>query len=624
MTKKKLGSVKNTDEVVITACDLANDVTGTLPVTNGGTGQTTYTNGQLLIGNTTGNTLTKAALTQGTGITITNGAGSITIASSMSGSDYVAKAGDNMTGVLELNESAQIGASATTDLGTATGNTVTIATTSASYASKSMSVSSQDDTPTGLSFSSDGTKCYVVGITNDTVYQYTLSTAWDISTGSYASKSMSVSSQETSPVGLSFSSDGTKCYVIGYDNDTVYQYTLSTAWDISTGSYASKSMSVTSQETSPRGLAFSSDGTKCYVVGTTNDTVYQYTLSTAWDISTGSYASKSMSVTSQETTPQGLAFSSDGTKCYVIGSTSDTIYQYTLSTAWDISTGSYASKSMSVSSQETSPVGLSFSLDGTKCYVVGTTNDTVYQYTLDSAWELTNVSTAITSFGAASSLQSGTIIHCRASVTNGTLSLTHNATSLKIPGSTNLTLADGDMFDVRKTSDSSAYWEVIKRPSVLTSGTQKTLSTGSPTYVDFTSIPPNVKMIVIMINGLSGRGTSNFIIQIGDSGGIETSGYAGSTGNINTGTSVSMSSGFTFAIAATATHTYNVMATLTLMDSSTNTWMYQANTGFTSVAAASVSCGSKSLSATLDRVRLTTVGGTDTFDAGTMNISYVS
>jgi hypothetical protein len=331
-----------------------------------------------------------------------------------------------------------------------------------------------------------------------------------------------------------------------------------------------------------------------------------------------------MSVTSQETTPQGLAFSSDGTKCYVIGSTSDTIYQYTLSTAWDISTGSYASKSMSVSSQETSPVGLSFSLDGTKCYVVGTTNDTVYQYTLDSAWELTNVSTAITSFGAASSLQSGTIIHCRASVTNGTLSLTHNATSLKIPGSTNLTLADGDMFDVRKTSDSSAYWEVIKRPSVLTSGTQKTLSTGSPTYVDFTSIPPNVKMIVIMINGLSGRGTSNFIIQIGDSGGIETSGYAGSTGNINTGTSVSMSSGFTFAIAATATHTYNVMATLTLMDSSTNTWMYQANTGFTSVAAASVSCGSKSLSATLDRVRLTTVGGTDTFDAGTMNISYVS
>jgi hypothetical protein len=63
-----------------TGLPLSTGVTGTLGVANGGTGQTTYTNGQLLIGNTTGNTLTKATLTAGTGITITNGAGSITIA----------------------------------------------------------------------------------------------------------------------------------------------------------------------------------------------------------------------------------------------------------------------------------------------------------------------------------------------------------------------------------------------------------------------------------------------------------------------------------------------------------------------------------------------------------------
>jgi len=65
-----------------TFANLATNVTGTLPVANGGTGQTTYTNGQLLIGNTTGNTLTKATLTEGTGITITNGTGTITIAAS--------------------------------------------------------------------------------------------------------------------------------------------------------------------------------------------------------------------------------------------------------------------------------------------------------------------------------------------------------------------------------------------------------------------------------------------------------------------------------------------------------------------------------------------------------------
>ena len=66
-------------------------LTGTVAVANGGTGETTYTNGQLLIGNTTGNTLTKATLTAGTGITITNSTGSITIAagtnSALTGSD---------------------------------------------------------------------------------------------------------------------------------------------------------------------------------------------------------------------------------------------------------------------------------------------------------------------------------------------------------------------------------------------------------------------------------------------------------------------------------------------------------------------------------------------------------
>ena len=67
---------------------LTTGVTGTLPVANGGTNQTTYTNGQLLIGNTTGNTLTKATLTAGSNISITNGAGSITIASTAAGGGF--------------------------------------------------------------------------------------------------------------------------------------------------------------------------------------------------------------------------------------------------------------------------------------------------------------------------------------------------------------------------------------------------------------------------------------------------------------------------------------------------------------------------------------------------------
>ena len=103
-----------------------------------------------------------------------------------------------------------------------------------------------------------------------------------------------------------------------------------TPWNVNTGYYASKSLSVVAQESASNDLAFSSDGTKAYIVGGTSDTIYQYTLSTAWDISTGSYASKSLSVAAQESAPNGLAFSSDGTKAYIVGTNSNTIYQYDL------------------------------------------------------------------------------------------------------------------------------------------------------------------------------------------------------------------------------------------------------------------------------------------------------
>jgi hypothetical protein len=71
---------------------------------------------------------------------------------------------------------------------------------------------------------------YVLGLSNKTVYQYTLSTAWDVSTASYASKSFSTTAQDTTPYGFSFSADGAKMYVLGYTNKTVYQYNVGTAF----------------------------------------------------------------------------------------------------------------------------------------------------------------------------------------------------------------------------------------------------------------------------------------------------------------------------------------------------------------------------------------------------------
>jgi len=102
-----------------------------------------------------------------------------------------------------------------------------------------------------------------------------------VSTAVYADKSKDVSAQDTFPIGIVFNSDGTKMYIAGYQNDTIYQYTLSTGWDVSTATYANKSKYVLAQDT-PVDADFSSDGTKMYIVGINNMTVYQYKIKSAW------------------------------------------------------------------------------------------------------------------------------------------------------------------------------------------------------------------------------------------------------------------------------------------------------------------------------------------------------
>ena len=265
-------------------------------------------------------------------------------------------------------------------VGTVVSGSEGYALANASYDSVSFSVASQDAGPRAVAFKSDGTKMYYAGTNNDTIYQYSLSTAWDVSTASYDSVSFSVASQGQ-PSGLVFKSDGTKFYLSENNTSSVYQYSLSTAWDMSTASYDSVSFSISSQGLYPHDVMFKSDGTSMYVYASDVESVFQYTLSTAWDLSTASYASKSYAfANAEDTSPEGMDISADGTKFYMVGRTTDSIYQYTLSTADDISTVSYDSVSFSISSQDTDPYNIVFGNSGEKLYVVGNTNDSIYQY----------------------------------------------------------------------------------------------------------------------------------------------------------------------------------------------------------------------------------------------------
>ena len=251
----------------------------------------------------------------------------------------------------------------------------------ASYTGKSFSPLSQDTLPFGIVVSADGSKMYVAGYINGAIYEYNLSTPGDVSTASYVN-SFSTVSQLSHPWGLTISPDGTKMFVTGYVTNSIYQYNLGTAGDITTATY------ITSFDTSAQcsyvlGLTSSHDGHELYVVDHTTNFIYQYNLATAWTLSTASYSSKSLNPSSQDTSIWNLALSTDDTKIYVTGSATSSVYEYNLSVAGDISTAIYSTKFFNTTSQDTNCLAITFF--DTKMYLMGYTSHTIYEYILTSA-----------------------------------------------------------------------------------------------------------------------------------------------------------------------------------------------------------------------------------------------
>lgn len=252
---------------------------------------------------------------------------------------------------------------------------------------RTFTVSAQETSPAAMYFKSDGLTMFVIGSAGDDINEYSLSTAWDLSTATFVRQSGVI--PEGNPTGLFFKPDGTVVYVVGTVLDTIYTYIATTPWNVST--LKTKNLyRVATQEITPNALHFSTDGTKMYVMGSTGDDINQYNLTTPWDIQTATYE-KIFSVAVEETGPNSLFFSPDGTNMYVTGTSGDDVNQYSLSTAWDVGTASYV-RVFSVASQEASPTGLYFSPDGTRMYVTGTTGDDINQYDLLVPW---NVGTAV-------------------------------------------------------------------------------------------------------------------------------------------------------------------------------------------------------------------------------------
>ena len=346
----------------------------------------------------------------------------------------------------------------------------------ASYDSVDFLTKASGNGPNGIFFKPDGAKFFISDATSDVIRQYSLTTSWDITTASEGT-TKSISAQATATAEVFFKSDGTKMFVLGFDNNKVFEYDLSTAWDSSSASYNNVSFDFSSQETSARGLCFDPTGTKMYLSGQVTDSVNQYGLSSAWDVSSASFT-QSFSVTSQDTNPSGIFFTPDGTRMIISGNDNDNIYQYSLTSGFDISTASYDSVSFSVSGQMTGCQGLFFKSDGTKMYVIGFNNRLLRQYTTGST------ATATFSYPASVEWPSGTAPDAPAiGETDVLVFLTDDG------GTSYQGFQAGDAMSLPLAGSSSAFNEASElgtATQTITTFPQTNLSTTSNGLVDYT------------------------------------------------------------------------------------------------------------------------------------------
>jgi hypothetical protein len=188
-----------------------------------------------------------------------------------------------------------------------------------------------------------------------------------------------------------------------------------------------------------------------------------------------------------------------------------------------------------------------------------------------------------------------------------------------VAGSNTITLPTGagSAYQVIRNGATAGSLEFTDK---IVSGTAVASTSG--TSIDFTGIPSWVKRVTVMFSGVSTNGTSNPLIQLGASSGVTTSGYVGTGSECGSSTAAaSFTTGFGIR-SALAANTVQGVVHLFCLNVSSNIWVASGVTAQPSSAFTHQIAGTVTLSGTLDRVRITTVNGTDTFDAGSINIMY--
>jgi hypothetical protein len=204
-------------------------------------------------------------------------------------------------------------------------------------------------------------------------------------------------------------------------------------------------------------------------------------------------------------------------------------------------------------------------------------------------------------------------------VFDSTPTLTHSA-DLVLSTAADRTVSVNDVLEF--VNDGSGVWRQVERTAMIA---QKDLTAStSGTSITFGGIPSGVRRVVVTFAGVSTNGTDSILVQLGDSGGVESTGYLGAGNAVtNGGATAGANSTAGFLIySASASNIIHGAAVFELTDKATWAWVGHGTFALSNAATNMVSATSLALDSELTQLAITTVGGTDTFDAGSINVLY--
>lgn len=245
------------------------------------------------------------------------------------------------------------------------------------------SVVLQDSLPYYVDFKKDdGSKMYVLGDKNKSIFQYSLTTAWTFAGGvSYDSKALNLTAIDNKPYAFRLNSDCDTMFFVGGQADYLYCMSNSTPSNISLMSLQSN-YSLAARGGNAFGLDVKPDGTKFFILDVDTDSIYQFRLATGWNLSSVTYE-RAIYIGNLDGYATGLAFYNNGSQLHIIGTDNDTEYVINCPNAYDLNGATYTGKTFYVGAYDNSPTGMAFkTTDWNKMFISAYQHSSIYQFNI--------------------------------------------------------------------------------------------------------------------------------------------------------------------------------------------------------------------------------------------------